>query len=123
MNFTGVLLLKSFCGYGISTVCASATPFGLTLAPGLLGADEPSSKNLRLSANMILTYFSLLIPAFSLLYSPPALPLWFHPVQNALLPFLAESQASVYDLSPVEFSAQGHSTSELLRTLLMNGCF
>ena len=40
--------------------------FGLTLAPGLLGADEPSSKNLRLSANMILTYFALLIPAFSL---------------------------------------------------------
>ena len=66
-SFQGVLLLKSFGGYGISTVCASATPFGLTLAPGLLGADEPSSKNLRFSANMILTYFSLLIPAFSLL--------------------------------------------------------
>ena len=32
--FQGVLLLKSFGGYGISTVCASATPFGLTLAPG-----------------------------------------------------------------------------------------
>ena len=67
MPFQGVPLLKSFGGYGISTVCASATPFGLTLAPGLLGADEPSSKNLRLSANMILTYFALLIPAFSLL--------------------------------------------------------
>src|SRR5574344_122055 len=25
--------------------------------------------------------------------------------------------------SPVEFSAQNHSTSELLRTLLMSGCF
>src|SRR5699024_9864368 len=48
MPFQGVILLKSFGGYGISTVCASATPFGLTLAPGLLGADEPSSKNLRL---------------------------------------------------------------------------
>ena len=55
MPFQGVLLLKSFGGYGISTVCASATPFGLTLAPGLLRADEPSSKNLRLSAIMILT--------------------------------------------------------------------
>ena len=41
--FESVTLLKSFGGYGISTVCASATPFGLTLAPGLLGADEPSS--------------------------------------------------------------------------------
>ena len=61
-----VMLLKNGCGYGISTVCASATPFGLTLAPGLLGADEPSSKNLRLPANMILTHFALLIPAFSL---------------------------------------------------------
>ena len=40
---SGCPLLKSFGGYGISTVCASATPFGLTLAPGLLGADEPSS--------------------------------------------------------------------------------
>ena len=54
-HFQGVLLLKSFGGYGISTVCASATLLSLTLAPGLLGADEPSSKNLRLSANMILT--------------------------------------------------------------------
>ena len=28
-----------------------------------------------------------------------------------------------YTLSPVTFSAQSHSTSELLRTLLMCGCF
>ena len=64
--FQSVICLKSSGGYGISTVCASATPFGLTLAPGLLGADEPSPKNLRLSAIMILTQFALLIPAFSL---------------------------------------------------------
>ena len=68
-------------------MCASITPFGLTLAPDLLGADEPSSKNLRLPANMILTYFALLIPAFSLLCRPPALPLRFLPAQNALLPY------------------------------------
>ena len=86
MPFQGVLLLKSFGGYGISTVCASATPLGLTLAPGLLGADEPSSKNLRLSANMILTHFALLIPAFSLEYSPPLLPMRLHPVFDAPLP-------------------------------------
>ena len=54
-HFASVLLLKSFGGYGFSTVCASATPFGLTLAPGLLEADEPSFQNLRLSAIMILT--------------------------------------------------------------------
>ena len=45
----------SFGGYGISTVCASTTPFGLALAPDYLEADEPSFKNLRLSAIMILT--------------------------------------------------------------------
>ena len=66
ISFQGVILLKSFGGYGISTVCASTTPFGLALAPDFLGADEPSPKNRRFSANMILTYFSLLIPAFSL---------------------------------------------------------
>ena len=43
MNFSGVTCLKSFSGYGISTVCASATRLRLALAPGLLGADEPSS--------------------------------------------------------------------------------
>ena len=66
IHFSSVPMLNCFGGYGISTVCASATPFGLTLAPGSLGADEPSSKNLRLSAMQILTAFALLIPAFSL---------------------------------------------------------
>ena len=66
IHFLSVPLLKYFDGYGISTVCASATPLGLTLAPDLPGADEPSSRNLRLSAMQILTAFALLIPAFSL---------------------------------------------------------
>ena len=44
-----------FGGYGISTVCASTTPRGLALAPGLPWADEPSPGNLRLSAIMIPT--------------------------------------------------------------------
>ena len=74
-HFQSVPLFKSFGGYGISTVCASTTPCGLALAPDYLEADEPSFKNLRLSAIMILTLFALLIPAFSLLYSPPALTL------------------------------------------------
>ena len=123
MPFLGVLLLKSFGGYGISTVCASATPFGLTLAPDLLGADEPSSKILRLSANMILTYFSLLIPAFSLLYCPLPLSLRLHPLHDALLPCAKHIPIFGIQFSPVKSSAQGHSTSELLRTLLMSGCF
>ena len=81
-----VSILKLFGGYGISTVCASTTPFGLALAPGLPGADEPTPGNLRFSAITILTQFSLLIPAFSLLCSPHVLPLMLHPTENAPLP-------------------------------------
>ena len=76
----------SFGGYGISTVCASTTPLGLALAPDLPWADEPSPRNLRFSAITILTQFSLLIPAFSLEYSPPLLPMRLHPVFDAPLP-------------------------------------
>ena len=54
-HFMGVPMLKDFGSYGMSTVCASTTPFGLALAPDYLEADEPSFKNLRLSAIMILT--------------------------------------------------------------------
>ena len=50
-----VPVLNIFGGHGISTVCASTTPLGLALAPDYLEADEPSFKNLRLSAIMILT--------------------------------------------------------------------
>ena len=50
-----VPVLNSFGGYGISTVCASTTPFGLALAPDLPWADEPSPRNLRFSTIMILT--------------------------------------------------------------------
>ena len=74
-----VPVLNNFGGYGISTVCASTTPFGLALAPGLPWADEPSPRNLRFSAITILTQFSLLIPAFSLELSPQVLPLLLHP--------------------------------------------
>ena len=73
-------------GYGISTVCASTTPFGLALAPGLPVADEPTHGNLRFSAITILTQFSLLIPAFSLLCNPPLLTLRLRLTQNAPLP-------------------------------------
>ena len=76
----------NFSGYGISTVCASTTPFGLALAPGLPVADEPTHGNLRFSAITILTQFSLLIPAFSLECSPHVLPLMLHPAFNAPLP-------------------------------------
>ena len=62
-----------YCSTGISTCCPSATPLGLALGPDLPRADQLYSGNLRYSAGRILTFLSLLIPAFSLLYSPQLL--------------------------------------------------
>ena len=53
--YSKVSACLKFGGYGISTVCASTTPRGLALAPGLPWADEPSPRNLRFSAIMIPT--------------------------------------------------------------------
>ena len=53
--YSNVSACLKFGGYGISTVCASTTPRGLALAPGLPWADEPSPRNLRFSAIMIPT--------------------------------------------------------------------
>ena len=66
----------------------------------------------------ILTAFALLIPAFSLLYTPQPLTLLFLRLHNAPLPrnFRCSLSFGLY-LSPVKFSAQRRSTSELLRTL------
>ena len=50
-----VTMLNNCTGYGISTVCASTTPRGLALAPGLPWVDEPSPGTLRFSAIMIPT--------------------------------------------------------------------
>ena len=69
------------------------------------------------------TLLSLLIPAFSLLSSPHPLPVMLPSPKNAPLPTLTSSAASVWVFQPRTFSAQDLSTSELLRTLLMNGCF
>ena len=66
----------------------------------------------------ILTAFALLIPAFSLLYTPQPLTLLFLRVYNAPLPnTLLYCLSFGVRFSPVEFSAQRRSTSELLRTL------
>ena len=73
-------------GTGFSTCCPSATPFGLALGPDLLWADEPSPENLRLSTAEFLAPLSLLMPAFSLLYSPRVLPVTLLPVYIAPLP-------------------------------------
>ena len=66
----------------------------------------------------ILTYISLLTPAFSLPCSPPLLTVWLLRTWNAPLPLdFHQIRSFGIMLSPSTFSAQGHSTSELLRTL------
>ena len=115
-HFLSVPLLKYFDGYGISTVCASATPLGLTLAPDLPGADEPSSRNLRLSAFMIhinrATHSGILTSVQSTRASAHVSPRTQRSPTN---PYGFPSFGVMF--SPVTFSAQSHSTSELLRTL------
>ena len=58
---------------GISTCRPSTTALALALGPDLPGADQLDSGNLGYSACKILTYISLLIPAFSLPVPPRAL--------------------------------------------------
>ena len=69
---------------------------------------------------MVLTCFTLLMPAFALLHAPPVLTVWLQrrAERSPTDPDLSQDPvASVLGLSPVIFSAQDHSTSELLRTL------
>ena len=106
----------SYRSTGISTCCPSATAPALALGPDSPRADQLYPGNLGYSATRIPTLFSLLIPAFSLPYSPQLLSVLLPPVCNAPLPtfrFLSFGDA----FQPRTFSAQDLSTSELLRTL------
>ena len=60
----------SICSTGISTCYPSTTTLVLALGPDLPRADQLYSGNLGYSAGRILTFLSLLIPAFSLHISP-----------------------------------------------------
>ena len=105
-----------YCSTGISTYCPSATSFDLTLGPDLPRADQLYSGNLGYSAGRILTFLSLLIPAFSLPCSPQLLTVLLLPACNAPLPtfrFLSFGGA----FQPRTFSPQDLATSDLLRTL------
>ena len=86
MLSTRVPTVLLYCSTGISTCCPSTTPFGLALGPDLPRADQLYSGNLRYSAGRILTFLSLLIPAFSLRYNPQLLPVLLRLVSNAPLP-------------------------------------
>ena len=79
------------CGTGISTCCPSATLFSLTLGPDFPRADQLYPGDLGYSATRILTLFSLLIPAFSLLSTPQLLSVLLRRFSNAPLPILSDS--------------------------------
>ena len=105
---------------GISTCCPSATGLPLALGPDSPRADQLYPGNLGFPAGRIPTFLSLLIPAFSLRYSPLPLAVQLRPVPAAPLPEAAlwrppPGFGGVFQ--PRTFSAQGLSTSELLRTL------
>ena len=93
----------SLCGTGISTCCPSATLLSLALGPDLPRADQLYPGNLGYSATRIPTWFSLLIPAFSLLNRPRLLPVPLHPIKNAPLPMYTHPRASVSCFSPGHF--------------------
>ena len=116
-----VLLYRST---GISTCCPSTTSFDLALGPDLPRADQLYPGNLRYSAGRIPTFLSLLIPAFSLLKNPQLLSVLLRLFENAPLPIdFCQSLSFGVVFEPRTFSAQDLSTSELLRTLSMCGCF
>ena len=76
---------------GISTCYPSTTSFDLALGPDLPRADQLYSGNLRYSAGRILTFLSLLIPAFSLLNTPLLLSVQLLRINNAPLPIISDS--------------------------------
>ena len=90
MLSTRVPTVLSYCSTGISTCCPSATAPALALGPDLPRADQLYPGNLRYSAERILTFLSLLIPAFSLRYTPQLLPVLLRRVSNAPLPMSSD---------------------------------
>ena len=73
-------------GTGISTCYPSPTAFALGLGPDLLWVVQPSPENLGHSTALIVSTLALLMPAFSLVYSPHALSIVLLPVYIAPLP-------------------------------------
>ena len=104
MLSTCVPTVLFICGTGISTCYPSTTSFDLALGPDLPRADQLYSGNLRYSAGRILTFLSLLIPAFSLLIPPLLLTGTASSVLRMLLYHShCESTASVSCFSPGHF--------------------
>ena len=92
-------------GDGISTVCPSATPFGLALGPTNPPRMNRAEETSAIRWEGFFTFLTLLMPAFSLLSAPPDLPVELHRRHNAPLPLHVnvESAASARDLAPVDY--------------------
>ena len=91
-------------GTGIFTCCPSDTPFGLSLGPDLPRADQLYPGILGYLADRILTYLSLLIPAFSLPVPPLSLSVQLLQLQEcSSTNHFRDSQASVVCFSPGHF--------------------
>ena len=80
----GQTLCRQYRNINLLSIAYDDTVLGL--GPDLPWADEPSPGNLRLSTVRILTSLSLLMPAFSLVYSPLLLSVQLLPVYDAPLP-------------------------------------
>ena len=109
------------CGKWISTLLPSSTPFGLDLGPDLPRADEPSPGILGFSTDRISTYlFVTYTGILTSIHSTSPYSLASAPYRT--LPYHVQTSLYIRSfgmmLSPGTFSAQKHSTSELLRTLL-----
>ena len=70
------------------------------------------------------SFHILLLPLYMTFYIPSILYIrsYKHLLSN-LYRLTSNFPSFGVQFSPVKFSAQSHSTSELLRTLLMSGCF
>ena len=73
---------------GMSTCCPSTTALALALGPDLPREDQLHPGNLGYSAERILTFLSLLIPAFSLQGPPRLLSVPLRRTFNAPLPIM-----------------------------------
>ncbi len=79
------LSITNMTGHGISTVCPSATPFGLALGPTNLQRTNLPEETLDFRWTGFSPVLSLLMLAFSLACSPPRLTLRLRPSQATLL--------------------------------------
>ena len=105
---------------GILTGCPSASPFSYALGPPNPGLIISAQETLGLRWTGFSPVFLLLIPAFSLLSTPPSLTTRLRRAKNAPLPICTmKYKVLIFGnrLSPDKFSARKNLTSELLRFL------